>query len=378
MTLTIVGWCTAALLGGLHLRARQRLVLVARASHELRGPLCAARLGLGTLASEPGRVAAIDLELARAGRALDDLAAAPAGARAREQREPIDLAELVRSYAPAWTALAAAHGAELRLEGAAARPRDARTPNGHPADAGLAAPGGHTAGAGLGAPGGHTADAGLGASGGHTARAGLGALGGHTAGAGLGAPGGHTAGAGLGALGGHTAGAGLGALGGHTADAGLTALADAVDAARRPRRHLRAVRADGTAATPRAAGDDLPRTWRADGPPAPAIPPPPTRVTADPLRIAQAVANLVSNAAEHGGGVIRVRVCGERERVRVEVADDGPGLPAPVGALVRAHTGRRGHGLAIAAGIAAHHGGRLSALPARAGARVVLDLPAAT
>src|SRR3954447_3472459 len=118
--LTAVGWCIAALLGGLHFRAHQRLVLVARASHELRGPLCAARLGLGTLASEPGRVAAIDLELARAGRALDDLAAAPSGARAPEHRRPIDLAELVRSYAPAWTTLAAAHGAELRLEGDAA------------------------------------------------------------------------------------------------------------------------------------------------------------------------------------------------------------------------------------------------------------------
>src|SRR5215813_5131605 len=101
MTFTIVGWCIAALLGGMHFRARQRLVLVARASHELRGPLCAARLGLGTLASEPGRVAAIDLELARAGRALDDLAAAPSGARVREQREPVDLAALVHSYAPA-------------------------------------------------------------------------------------------------------------------------------------------------------------------------------------------------------------------------------------------------------------------------------------
>src|SRR3954470_19998175 len=118
--LIAMGWCTAALLGALHFRARRRLVLVARASHELRGPPCAARLGLGTLASEPGRIAAIDLELARAGRALDDLAAAPSGGRPREQRDPFDLAELVRRYAPAWTTLAAAHGAELRLEGEAA------------------------------------------------------------------------------------------------------------------------------------------------------------------------------------------------------------------------------------------------------------------
>jgi len=237
MTLTIVGWCTAVLLGGLHFRTRQRLVLVARASHELRGPLCAARLGLGTLAGEPGRVAAIDLELARAGRALDDLTAAPSGARPRERREPVDIAQLVRSYTPAWTTLAAAHGAELRFEG------------------------------------------------------------------------------------------------------------------------------------------DVP-TWRADGPPAPA--PPATFVTADPLRIAQAVANLVSNAAEHGGGVVRVRVRRARHCVRVEVADDGPGLPAPVSTLARPHTGRRGHGLAIASGIAEHLGGRLSTLPASHGARVVLDLPAAT
>jgi signal transduction histidine kinase len=280
--LTAVGWCTAALLGGLHFRTRQRLVLVARASHELRGPLCAARLGLGTLGSEPGRIAAIDLELARAGRALDDLAAAPSGARVPEHRRPIDLAELVRSYAPAWITLAAAHGAELRLEGEAAP------------------------------------------------------------------------------------GTGVNAV----APAGLDALAGAVEAAaRKPAaRHLRAV------------ADDVPRTWRDDGPPAPpapAPPPPTTFVTADPLRIAQAVANLVSNAAEHGGGVVRVRVRGSGERVRIEVADDGPGLPAPVGTLARAHTGRRGHGLAIAAGIAEHHGGRLAALPAPAGARVVLDLPAA-
>src|SRR5206468_10351813 len=34
----------------------------------------------------------------------------------------------------------------------------------------------------------------------------------------------------------------------------------------------------------------------------------PTTVVGDPLRLAQACANLVANAAEHGGGVVRVRV----------------------------------------------------------------------
>jgi signal transduction histidine kinase len=109
-------------------------------------------------------------------------------------------------------------------------------------------------------------------------------------------------------------------------------------------------------------------------------PPPPTAVFADPLRLAQACANLVANAAEHGGGVVRVRVVAQEGRVRLEVADDGPGLPAPVGVLAaaaRGRSGRRGHGLAIAVGIAERHGGRLAALPARAGARLVLELPAA-
>ena len=92
----------------------------------------------------------------------------------------------------------------------------------------------------------------------------------------------------------------------------------------------------------------------------------PTAVFADPLRIAQACANLVGNAAEHGGGVVRVRVRAAGDVVRIEVADDGAGLPASVAALTasaRARRGRRGHGLAIAAAIAEHHGGRLAAAP---------------
>jgi signal transduction histidine kinase len=105
-----------------------------------------------------------------------------------------------------------------------------------------------------------------------------------------------------------------------------------------------------------------------------------TTVFADPLRIAQACANLVGNAAEHGGGVVRVRVRATGDRVRIEVADDGPGLPMSVSALTAAaaaRRGRRGHGLAIAAAIAEHHGGRLHAAPSDGGARLMLDMPAA-
>ena len=111
-----------------------------------------------------------------------------------------------------------------------------------------------------------------------------------------------------------------------------------------------------------------------------AVEPSPAAVAGDPLRLAQACANLVTNAVEHGGGPVKVRSSAAGGRVRIEVADLGPGLPAPLPKLVAAAHGRRsprGHGLAIAAAIAERHGGRLTTVHAPRGARVALDLPAA-
>jgi signal transduction histidine kinase len=65
-------------------------------------------------------------------------------------------------------------------------------------------------------------------------------------------------------------------------------------------------------------------------------------------------------------------------RVLIEVVDGGVGLPAPVAELTRrARGGRgtRGRGLAIAAAIAADHGGRLASAPSERGARLVFELP---
>jgi signal transduction histidine kinase len=100
-------------------------------------------------------------------------------------------------------------------------------------------------------------------------------------------------------------------------------------------------------------------------------------VSGDPLRLAQVCSNLIANAAEHGEGTVRVSVRERGGRACVEVADDGPGLPASVAVLTRPRSGRRGHGLAIAGAIAEQHGGRLTAAPSAGGARLVLDLPAA-
>ena len=103
-------------------------------------------------------------------------------------------------------------------------------------------------------------------------------------------------------------------------------------------------------------------------------------VLGDRMRLAQACGNLVANAIEHGGGHVRVRSCTAGGRVRIEVRDRGPGLPAPVGDLVIAARGRRsarGHGLAIVAAVAERHDGRLASLPATRGAHLVLELPEA-
>jgi signal transduction histidine kinase len=111
----------------------------------------------------------------------------------------------------------------------------------------------------------------------------------------------------------------------------------------------------------------------------------PARVLGDRLRLAQATGNLIANAIEHGRGDIQVRGCADRSVVRIEVADSGPGLRAPLAELARDARGRRrfwrardrarGHGLAIAAAVAAAHGGLLVCAPSERGARLVLELP---
>jgi signal transduction histidine kinase len=108
-------------------------------------------------------------------------------------------------------------------------------------------------------------------------------------------------------------------------------------------------------------------------------------VRADPVRLTQACGNLVANAVEHGASPVRVRGRVLPGRVRLEVHDAGPGLPEPVRELIRPRRGGRlkpttsprGRGLAIAAGIAERHGGRLAAAPSAHGACLVLELPCA-
>lgn len=101
-------------------------------------------------------------------------------------------------------------------------------------------------------------------------------------------------------------------------------------------------------------------------------------VPGERLRLAQLTGNLLANAIEHGGGAVDVSWRADSAGIRIEVSDDGPGLAAPIAELARRASRadpRRGHGLAIAAEIAAEHGGRLSAPLCDRGARLVVEVP---
>ncbi len=83
----------------------------------------------------------------------------------------------------------------------------------------------------------------------------------------------------------------------------------------------------------------------------------------DPTLVRRAIANLIDNAARHGGGVTAIRIERRADEVVVEVDDAGPGLPADrVGDVGRAFVpstgGGLGLGLALVARIAAAHDGR--------------------
>ncbi|MGH3375674.1 MAG: ATP-binding protein [Actinoallomurus sp.] len=109
-------------------------------------------------------------------------------------------------------------------------------------------------------------------------------------------------------------------------------------------------------------------------------------ITGDPLRLEQAIGNLLDNALVHGTGSIRVRVTMADGTAELHVTDAGPGLPVEY--LPRAferftrpdntRSGGAGLGLSIVAAIANAHGGTAHASNhASGGAHLRLNLPAA-
>ncbi|MDF2232381.1 ATP-binding protein [Albimonas sp. CAU 1670] len=122
----------------------------------------------------------------------------------------------------------------------------------------------------------------------------------------------------------------------------------------------------------------------------PAEPPGPAEALADPGRISQVLANLISNAIKHSdaGGAVRVSVAREDGAWRVAVADEGPGVPPHFrdrifsrfaqadGSDSRARGGT-GLGLSIARAIVEAHGGEIGfECPPGGGSIFAFRLPA--
>jgi len=119
--------------------------------------------------------------------------------------------------------------------------------------------------------------------------------------------------------------------------------------------------------------------------------PQPAQTKGNRQLLAQATANLIDNAIKYarpddGDGAIIVQVERERSRVRLIVADNGPGIPEDqreqaLKRFARLETSRSrpgsGLGLSLVAAVARLHGGTIALEDNRPGLRVVITLPAA-
>jgi signal transduction histidine kinase len=108
-------------------------------------------------------------------------------------------------------------------------------------------------------------------------------------------------------------------------------------------------------------------------------------VLGDAGALSRALDNLVANSLEHGGTRVRLEGRAASGRLRIAVIDDvgpkggaGGTLAGPPGTPpVGTRDPRHGHGLALSAGIACAHGGRLALSRRETGTRAVMELPLA-
>ncbi len=117
--LAAIGWFTAAALVIATLKSRRRLEHVARAEHEIRGPVAALTLGLEQV--RRGRsgaeiAGALEAQLERSVAGLADLAVALGRGRPAGPRPPSSLERLTRRTVVGWTPVADRAGRRVRLD----------------------------------------------------------------------------------------------------------------------------------------------------------------------------------------------------------------------------------------------------------------------
>lgn len=117
------------------------------------------------------------------------------------------------------------------------------------------------------------------------------------------------------------------------------------------------------------------------------VDPPDLSVEVDPVRLGQVLGNFVDNAFRHGGSRVWMSAARDAGGIRLEVADDGPGIPEEERVRVferfyrvdptrRANGPGFGLGLAIVGWIVALHGGEVHAEEnTPQGCRMVVHLP---
>jgi signal transduction histidine kinase len=116
----------------------------------------------------------------------------------------------------------------------------------------------------------------------------------------------------------------------------------------------------------------------------------PPLVCADRRRLVRVVANLLDNAARHGGGVVKVTVTQRNGKARLEVDDKGPGVPVELRTQIferfarGRHAGERGDESGSGLGLALvdrhvrlHSGSVWVEDRPGGGSRFVVELPAA-
>lgn len=111
----------------------------------------------------------------------------------------------------------------------------------------------------------------------------------------------------------------------------------------------------------------------------------PAPVLCDPVRLAQALDNLIANALEHGGPPLVVTGASVAGRVRITVANGVPLERAPGSIEPRAGEGgwpargeraaSRGHGMAVVSRVIAEHRGRFALCRTRSGCVAALEVP---